>query len=75
MGWILINGSQRTGKILYGLGNVLEAQGRFDESLSFHRRCFEQYKKVLGLNHHRVGDVYHRLAGHCMRQGMYKDAE
>ncbi|KAK3328632.1 hypothetical protein B0T19DRAFT_462261 [Cercophora scortea] len=67
--------SFKTGKILYGLGNVLESQGRLDESLGFHRRCLEQFKKVLGANHHRVGDIYHRIAGHYMRQGLYKEAE
>ncbi|RSL54940.1 hypothetical protein CEP54_009623 [Fusarium duplospermum] len=66
--------SFKTGKILYGLGNVLESQGRFDESLAFHLRCLEQYKKVLGMNHHRVGDVCHRLASHYMRKGLYKEA-
>ena len=57
------------------MGNVLEAQGRFEESLNFHRRCFEQFKKVLGLNHHRVGDICYRLAGHSMRQGHHNEAE
>ncbi|RMJ08484.1 hypothetical protein CDV36_011905 [Fusarium kuroshium] len=66
--------SFKTGKILYGLGNVLESQGRFDESLGFHLRCLEQYKKVLGMNHHRVGDVCHRLASHYMRKALYKEA-
>ena len=64
----------RTGKILYGLGNVLEAQGRFDESLNYHRRCLKQFTKVLGANHHRVGDIYHKMAGHYMREGLYKEA-
>ncbi|KAI1425307.1 hypothetical protein F5Y12DRAFT_747918 [Xylaria sp. FL1777] len=67
--------SFKTGKILYGLGNVLESQGRFDESLNFHFRCFNQFRKVLGMNHHRVGDICHRLAGHFIRQGLYKEAE
>ncbi|KAF4992470.1 hypothetical protein FGRMN_7141 [Fusarium graminum] len=61
--------SFKTGKILYGLGNVLESQGRYDDSLEFHSRCLEQYKRVLGMKHHRVGDVCHRLAGHYMRLG------
>ena len=65
----------RTGKILYALGAVLEAQGRFEESLGFHQRCFKQYKTVLGQKHHRFGDICHRLAGHAMRRKAYKDAE
>lgn len=65
----------RIGKILYGMGNVLQDMGRFDDSLNFHRRCFLQYKKTLGTNHHRTGDICHRMAGHCMRQGAYADAE
>ncbi|KAM4057224.1 tetratricopeptide repeat domain-containing protein [Hirsutella rhossiliensis] len=40
--------SFKTGKILYGMGNVLESQGRLEESFSFHRRCLEQFRKVLG---------------------------
>ncbi|EEU44958.1 uncharacterized protein NECHADRAFT_85226 [Fusarium vanettenii 77-13-4] len=57
----------RTGKILYGLCNLLESLGRFDESLDFHLRCLEQYKKVLGMNHHRVGDSRPYLASELAR--------
>ena len=57
------------------MGNVLEAQGRFDESLNFHQRCLKQFTKVLGLAHHRVGDIYHKMAGHCIRTSRYKQAE
>ncbi|KAL7781016.1 hypothetical protein V8C43DRAFT_328491 [Trichoderma afarasin] len=67
--------SFKTGKILYGLGNVLESQGRFEESLEFHRRCFDQYKKVLGTNHHRFGDICHKMAGHSMRLDKDHEAE
>ena len=64
----------RIGKILYGLGNVLESQGRFDESMKYHSRCFEQYKEVLGMKHRKVGDVVHKLAGHCVRRQQYNEA-
>ncbi|CAI7586198.1 unnamed protein product [Penicillium manginii] len=67
--------SFKTGKILYGMGNVLHDMGRFDESFNFHRRCLQQYKKTLGLRHERTGDICHRLAGHYIRQGAYKEAE
>lgn len=60
--------------MLYAMGNVLESQGRFEESLNFHLRCLEQYKKTLGNLHHRTGDVCHRLARHCMRRGALKEA-
>ncbi|UPK93796.1 hypothetical protein LCI18_004731 [Fusarium solani-melongenae] len=66
--------SFETSKILYGLGNVMESQGRFDKGLDFHIRCLEQYKKVLGMNHHRVGDICHKIAGHYMRNGLHKEA-
>ncbi|KAG8667972.1 hypothetical protein FPOAC1_012814 [Fusarium poae] len=66
--------SFKTGKILYGLGNVLESKGQFSESLEFHVRCLQQYKAVLGMKHHRVGDVCHRLAGHYMRLELYEEA-
>lgn len=65
----------RTGKILYGLGNVLESQGRFQESLGFHQRCYEQYSKVLGSSHHRFGDICHKMAGHCIRLRRFQEAE
>jgi hypothetical protein len=65
----------RTGKILYGMGNVLESKGRLEESFNFHLRCFEQYKKVLGMNHHRFGDICYKMAAHWMRQGRNKDSE
>ncbi|KAI0396025.1 hypothetical protein F5Y17DRAFT_465366 [Xylariaceae sp. FL0594] len=67
--------SFKTGKILYGMGNVLESQGQFYESLDFHLRCFQQFKTVLGMNHHRVGDICHRVAGHCIRGQLYSQAE
>lgn len=67
--------SYRTGKILYAIGNVLWAQGRFDESFSYHLRCLKQYKTTVGTNHHRVGDTYHRLAFYYIHKGIYTEAE
>ncbi|KAK4143117.1 uncharacterized protein C8A04DRAFT_29133 [Dichotomopilus funicola] len=60
--------SFKTGKILYGIGNVLEAQGRFSKAFNFHGRCLWQFKQVLGAYHPRVGDISHRMAGHYIRQ-------
>lgn len=57
------------------MGNVLYDMERFRESFNFHHRCLQQYKKTLGLNHERTGDICHRLAGHYIRQGLYKEAE
>ena len=57
------------------MGNVLEAQGRFDESLNFHLRCYEQFTRVLGRNHRRVGDICHKMAGHFIREQRYDEAE
>ncbi len=57
------------------MGNVLEAQDRFNESFNFHQRCLRQFTKVLGPNHHWVGDIYHKMAGQYIRQKQYKDAE
>ncbi|KAJ4392481.1 hypothetical protein N0V85_007019, partial [Neurospora sp. IMI 360204] len=62
------------GKILYGIGNVLWAQGRFKESFNYHSRCLTQYKATLGDHHYRVGDVYHRLALYYIHQGLNDDA-
>lgn len=57
------------------MGNVLEAQGRYDESLNFHMRCLKQYKAALGESHHRTGDACLKMAGHCVRMGAYTEAE
>lgn len=61
--------------MLYALGNVMESQGRLDESLSYHKRCLAQYRKTLGDRHHRTGDVCYRLAGHHMRMACWDEAE
>ncbi len=53
--------------MLYGLGNVLEDQELYDESLSIHLRCLKQYAKTIGHGHHRFGDVCVRLARHYIR--------
>ena len=73
--WGAGTNDRRTGKILYALGNVLEHQGRLGESLCYHLRCLKQYKKTPGNAHHRTGDVCHKLAGHYIRRGVYKEAE
>jgi Tetratricopeptide repeat len=65
----------RTGKILYALGNVLESQERYAESLDFHTRCLQQYMVTLGNNHFRTADICHRLAGHFMRTHQYDEAQ
>ncbi|KAK1778043.1 hypothetical protein QBC45DRAFT_170503 [Copromyces sp. CBS 386.78] len=66
--------SFKTGKILYAIGNVLWAQERFDESFNYHLRCLKQYKTTVGVNHHRVGDTYHRLAFYYIHR-LYTEAE
>ena len=65
----------RTGKILYALGNVLESQERYAESRDFHSRGLQQYIATLGNNHFRTADICHRVAGHCMRAQLYDEAE
>jgi len=57
------------------MGNVLQDMGRFEESLNFHHRCLQQYKKTLGPNHQRTGSICHRLAVHYIRQEAYQEAE
>ncbi|CCC14292.1 unnamed protein product [Sordaria macrospora k-hell] len=67
--------SFKTGKILYAIGNVLWAQGRFDESFSYHLRCLKQYKTPSAPTINRVGDTYHRLAFYYIHKGIYTEAE
>ncbi|CAN9210774.1 unnamed protein product [Alternaria alternata] len=77
--------SFKTGKMLYALGNVYTDRGLkepddlkrgewLDLGLSFHSRCLKQYRTTLGDNHHRVGDVLHRLADHKIRSKHFKEA-
>ncbi|KAJ5160405.1 uncharacterized protein N7482_007409 [Penicillium canariense] len=64
----------RTGRFLHALGNVRFSQGRIKESEDFHRRALQQYQSTIRNRHHRTADVCHKMAQHCLRNGLYDDA-
>lgn len=71
------NGS-RTGHALFALGNVELSQAkellrkeqpelaaiRLREAYKTHEETLQLFKQTLGARHHKVGDVYHKLACH-----------
>ncbi|KUJ18332.1 uncharacterized protein LY89DRAFT_733010 [Mollisia scopiformis] len=66
--------SFKTGKMLYGLGNVYVSQGKFEKGLKYYIRCLKQYRATLGDRHHRIGDICHRLADDNLRFKNYAEA-
>ncbi|KAF4552210.1 Hypothetical protein D9617_10g071900 [Elsinoe fawcettii] len=83
--------SYKTGRILYGYGNVLEskalvlrmnkggssveAEGLMKRSYGLHKQGLTQIERNQGDNHHRIGDICHKLAGHHLRDGEYGRAK
>lgn len=61
--------SFRPGRILHALGNVRVVQGRHEEAEVFHRRALNLYIAAVGPRYHRVADMCHKLAQHCIRHG------
>ena len=64
----------RTGRLLYAMGNIRASQGLLDESLSYHERAYDQLTATVGNNHHRTCDVSYRLADHYVRLGRSHEA-
>jgi hypothetical protein len=46
-----------------------------NESFNFHKAALEQLESTLGLYHHRVGDVCHKLAEHYIDSNEKKMAQ
>ncbi|KID59428.1 NB-ARC and TPR domain protein, partial [Metarhizium brunneum ARSEF 3297] len=67
--------SFKTGKVLYGIGNVYLSLGNLDRALDCHLRCFNQWSITLGELHHRIGDVGHKIAQDFMGQGQFDKAQ
>ncbi len=44
------------------------------ESEDFHRRALKQYQSTIRNRHHRTADVCHKMAQHCLRNGLLEDA-
>ncbi|KAJ5414120.1 hypothetical protein N7509_000747 [Penicillium cosmopolitanum] len=60
--------------LLHALGNVRFSQERIKESEDFHRRALQQYQSTIRNRHHRTADVCHKMAQHCLRNGLLDDA-
>ncbi|KAH8660511.1 hypothetical protein BX600DRAFT_523500 [Xylariales sp. PMI_506] len=67
--------SFKTGKVLYGIGNVYLSLGNLDRALEYHSRALKQWTVSLGASHHRIGDVRHKLAQDLMGQGDFDKAQ
>ncbi|KAF2226462.1 hypothetical protein BDZ85DRAFT_50329 [Elsinoe ampelina] len=82
--------SYKTGRILYGYGNVLESKALLlqrgntstegevktlmDRSYELHLRGMRQIEENQGDNHYRIADICHKLAGHHLRSCEYERA-
>ena len=64
----------RTGRLLYALGNLRALQGRFDESYERHCKAREQFRSTVGDQNNRTADVGHKIAEHLIRMGKFDEA-
>ena len=64
----------RTGRLLYALGNLRALQGLLDESHKCHCKAWEQFCSTIGDQNHRTADVGHKIAEHLIRLGRFSDA-
>ena len=64
----------RTGRLLYALGNLRALQGRLDESYECHCKAWEQFRSTIGDQNHRTADVGHKIAQHLIRMGKFNEA-
>ena len=64
----------RTGRILYALGNLRALQGRLDESYKCHCQAWEQFRSTIGDQDRRTADVGHKIAEHLIRMGDFNEA-
>lgn len=79
----------RTGRILYGYGNVKASQAEaartngdiatyykyMSESKQLHNAALAQLDSTVGEHHHRVADACHKLAGHSMLCERHDEAQ
>ncbi|KAL9028779.1 MAG: hypothetical protein Q9196_002902 [Gyalolechia fulgens] len=57
------------------MGNIRNAQKRYQEGRKYHERAVENMKVTLGKKHYFTGDCFYSLAVDCMRQGHDEEAE
>ncbi|EHK24082.1 uncharacterized protein TRIVIDRAFT_67712 [Trichoderma virens Gv29-8] len=67
--------SFKTGKVLYGIGNVYLSLGDLEYALGYHFRALSQWSETLGRGHHRIGDVSHKIAQDLMGLGQFERAQ
>ena len=51
------------------MGNIYNAQQRYEEALKYHQRAVENMKVTLGEKHYFTGDCFYSLAVDWIRQG------
>ncbi len=61
--------------LLHNLANVLQAQHKFGEAISFHRRALAAYTARYGAEHAAVANAKSRLAFTYFRGGMLAEAD
>ncbi|RWA09517.1 hypothetical protein EKO27_g5578 [Xylaria grammica] len=62
------------GHMNYILGNVRISQGRIDEAFGSHQIALACWRKVMGENHHKTGDAWHKSGWHLCRQGKLEES-
>ncbi|PTB48317.1 hypothetical protein M431DRAFT_546947 [Trichoderma harzianum CBS 226.95] len=67
--------SFKTGKVLYGIGNVYLSLGDLEHAMEYHLRALSQWSETLGTGHHRIGDVSHKIAQDLIGQGQFEKAQ
>lgn len=51
------------------MGNIRNAQERYEEALQYHERAVRNLKVTLGEKHYFTGDCFYNLGVDWMRQG------
>ncbi|KAF3193139.1 hypothetical protein TWF225_010984 [Orbilia oligospora] len=64
-----------SGHAKYILGNIRISQGKYDEAFELHMSTVKNFKAVLGDDHHKTGDAYHKAGWHFDRIGNYEEAK
>lgn len=57
----------RTGKVLYAIGDIRRAQGKWDDVLDFFTRALAIFRSTIGYYHYATADTCYRLAEQLIR--------
>ncbi|KAI1364552.1 hypothetical protein F5Y08DRAFT_339625 [Xylaria arbuscula] len=66
--------SFKTGYAMQVLGTVRQKQGRYSEAMDLFQKAMQNYKKTIGLSHHRLGHVLVKIADETRRLGNLTEA-